>query len=412
MERSLVSAEQVAREAANCFLLVCACCRWPASESRDKAVRRRALSITDWGRFLRIARRHRVVALVQHALASARVELPDRIARVLAEDARQTARQGLALAAETVRLQSLLDQAQIPNVVLKGSPLARLAYGSISLKHSRDIDLLVPPERAAAALDLLEREGYAIRSPAERLSEAQHLAVVRFGKDIELVHHRTNLHAELHWRATYNPYLPEGVDAKSPTQDVVVTGDLGVRTLAAEEHFAYLCVHGALHAWWRLKWLADLNALLAAGSEEETARLFRHAQQRGVGLCAGQALLLCHRLLELKLPDGLHAELESSRRLDRLVAIALDCMVGADPERDLFDRRFAATGILLLPFLLGRGWRYFAAQCRVASISLGDVVRYPLPPSLHFLYPILRLPFWLFRQARQMGGAVRIAFRT
>lgn len=348
-----------------------------------------------------------MVGLVHHALASARVVLPDQTARELAEDAKQTARQGLAMAAEAIRLQRLLDEAHIPNVVLKGAALARLAYGSLAFKHSKDIDLLVPPERAAAALELLACEGYAIRPPTQRLGEAQRLAVIRFGKDFELIHRHTMQQVELHWRTTLNPYLLEGIDAKSPAQEVGVTGSLGIRTLAAEEHFAYLCAHGALHAWSRLKWLADLNALLAAMDEEEMTHLFRYAQEQGVGLCAGQALLLCQRLLELKLPAALQAELESSRRLGRLVAIALDCMTGPDPEREVLDRRFSAMRFALLPFLLGRGWRYLAAQCRVALVGLNDVVRYPLPPSLYFLYPILRLPLWLCRQAHHMAGAVR-----
>lgn len=405
MQRSPTSADAV-REAADCFLLVCACCRWPASASRDEIVGRRAGQVADWERVLRIARRHRALALVHHALTSAGVELPTGVARALAEGAKQTSRQGLAMAAEAIRLQGLLDAAHIPNVVLKGAPLALLAYGSLSLKHGRDIDLLVPPEHAAAALELLEGEGYAIQQPSTPLSAAQRLAVVRFGKDIELAHPLKRLQVELHWRATYNRYLPEGVDAKSPAQEVAVA-DRAVRTLAAEEQFAYLCVHGALHAWKRLKWLADLNALLAAGSKEETARLFRRAQERGAGVCGGQALLLCHRLLGLELGDELRAELNGSRRLERLVAIALGAMAAPDPEGDTPDRPFAAVRMVLLPFRLGRGWRYLAAQVRVASVGPGDVASCPLPPPLHFLYPLLRLPLWLHRQARHMMGAER-----
>ena len=54
----------------------------------------------------------------------------------------------------------------------------------------------------------------------------------------------------------------------SPTQEVAVL-DGSLRTLGDKELFAYLCVHGASHCWFRLKWLADLNAWLAAKHEHE-----------------------------------------------------------------------------------------------------------------------------------------------
>jgi hypothetical protein len=42
-----------------------------------------------------------------------------------------------------------------------------------------------------------------------------------------------------------------------------------------------------------LKWLADINALLAAAPEASSERLFQAAETRGAGLAAAQALLLC-----------------------------------------------------------------------------------------------------------------------
>ena len=71
----------------------------------------------------------------------------------------------------------------------------------------------------------------------------------------------------------------------------------GLRTLGEEDLFAYLCMHGALHWWNRLKWLADVNALLASTPEDGVERLVRAAEARGAGRAAAQALLLCQRLL-------------------------------------------------------------------------------------------------------------------
>jgi hypothetical protein len=284
-------------------------------------------------------------------------------------------------------------------MVLKGIALARLAYGSLELKQALDIDLLVTPDRAEAALQLLERNGFTLVAPAEHLSDDQRRALVRYGKDVELIHRDSNVRVDLLWQLAANPLLLQGIDGHSPTQDVVLDGGASIRTLRDEDLFAYLTVHGAYHAWSRLKWLADLNALIAQRDVAEIEWLYRHAQARGAGFCAGQALLLCHRLLALKLPASLVGELQGNRRVQRLVTIALRAM--ARPEA-ASDRGMADVirGVLT-QFLLGKGWAFFAAQSRIASVGLADVVRVPLPASLHFLYPILRLPLWLWRRSKR-----------
>jgi hypothetical protein len=40
-------------------------------------------------------------------------------------------------------------------------------------------------------------------------------------------------------------------------------GLLDYLRLGEDDPVAYLCMHGALHWWSRLKWLADVNALIA-----------------------------------------------------------------------------------------------------------------------------------------------------
>ena len=50
--------------------------------------------------------------------------------------------------------------------------------------------------------------------------------------------------------------------------------------------------------------------------------------------------------------------------------------------------------------LLGRGWAFYAAQLRLAYAGVADIVSVPLPRPLHFIYPLLRLPLWLWRRAK------------
>lgn len=385
------------------FLLVAACCRWPLDAQAKAAVGAAAVPALDWPYVLRIVKRQRVAGLVHHALTMAGIDVPATEASALAAEAERIVRQNLLLAVESARLQRGFDAAGIAVLTLKGTALAQLAYGSLAYKHSRDIDLLVPAGRAEDALRLLEREGYALSAPADALSEAQRRTVIPYGNEFALRRHGREPLVELRWRLTDNMRLVAGMDAFAQPQTVALSGGAGLRTLSDENLFAYLCVHGASHAWSRLKWLADLNALIANKGETDLERLYRHAQAAGSGLCAGQALLLCYRLLGLKLPAGLGDEIQADKRLRLLVAFALDAMVGPDAETEIENRPFGSTRVALMHFLLGRGAGYFMAQCRVLSVRVSDVVRYPLPPPLHFLYPVLRLPTWLWRRVRRFG---------
>jgi hypothetical protein len=380
------------------FVLVAACCRWPRSQSGNAAVQAAAAAITDWNAVVVAARRQRVVALVHDALLAAGVQLPAAMAAEFTRRAQAIFRKNLLLATETCRLQELLDAAGIPLVALKGVTLAQLAYGSLKLKHTLDIDLLVPPARALAAMALLERDGYALSFPASRLSEAQRHAVVRYSREVAFIHPDRGTLTELQWRVADNPELLKEIHAGSPTQDVVIAEGSSARTLARDDLFAYLCIHGAHHAWSRLKWLADLNAFMAS-TDADIMHLHRHAQARGAGFCSGQALLLCQRLFALPLPDGLASELHGTVRVRKLYAIAAEAIADRTRGEGSGGNAPAAWRSFWTQFLLGHGWAFFAAQVRTAAVGIIDVISLPLPPYLHFLYPLLRLPLWLWRRA-------------
>lgn len=379
------------------FLLAAACCRWPPSEERRAAIAAAAARVADWDLFLATVRRQRIAGLAHAALSEAGVALPAEIARQLAARAHEIAQRNLALAAETARLQRMFDAAQIPALFVKGAALAELAYGTLALKHARDIDLLVLPEQAAAAMLLLEGDHYALRLPAAPMNDAQRPVFIQYGHDVELVSRERNISVELHWRLAYNMALLGGIDAHAPTQEVALPGGT-VRTLTEDALFAYLCVHGALHGWARLKWLADLNAWLSGRGDLE--RRHRQAAARGSGLSAGLALLLCRRLFDLKLPAGLQAALEQDTRLARLAHMSVAQMIRADEGEGVSG----GVRLMIMQCLLRRDWRYWAAQCRYWSVGLPDVVMLPLPRPLHFLYPVLRLPLWLWRRAKSLRG--------
>jgi hypothetical protein len=381
------------------FALAAACCRWQPSEERNFAIRAATQYVHDWDCFLRIVKRHRVTGLAGEALRCAGVALLPQIAGELAALVGRNIRRSMKLAAETGRLQGLLAASGIPVIVLKGVALEQLAYGSFAAKQTRDIDLLVPPERAEAALLILENDGYTLSLPAKRLNKMQRRALIRYGREVELLDPLRRVRVELQWRVADNPLLLKSVDARAATQTVSLSERAVVRTLAPEDLFAYLCLRGARHSWSRLKWLADLNALVVS-SGADIEHLCRHAQKVGAGICAGQALSLCQLLLGLKLPTTLADELQTNKRCRKLVAVALTALTA---PHILSDRDPGIRGVareLRNQFLLGRGLRFYTGQCALAFAGTADIVRLPLPRPLHFIYPLVRVPLWLWRRIK------------
>src|SRR4030095_633160 len=123
------------------------------------------------------------------------------------------------------------------------------------------------------------------------------------------------LRIELHWRLFLNAHAMVEASIMAASRVVPLTGTTGLRTMGQEDLFAYLCMHGALHWWNRLKWIADVNALLAASSEARIEHLFHAAELRGTGRAAAQSMMLCRRLFGANLPSTLMSQFDKSSLL-------------------------------------------------------------------------------------------------
>jgi hypothetical protein len=282
-----------------------------------------------------------------------------------------------------------------------------LAFGNVGLRASQDIDLLVTYDVIPAATELLLRAGYYRSDPPPDISDAQLRLVMPLRKDLVFVHKKTRLQIELHWRLFLNPHAMAEASIMAKSTFVPLTGTQGLRTLGEESLFAYLCMHGALHWWNRLKWLADINALLMAAPEARVECLVRAAETRGAGRAAVQAMLLCRRLLSTPFPARLVAGLGTGPVGRWLEATALNAMTSRLGEQDPHDTRFGTTRGSLSSFLLSGSWRYRLAELNVQLSNQADVLAVPLPKYLRFLYPVLRLPLWVSRHAAKRG--IRLA---
>jgi hypothetical protein len=387
------------------FALAAACAIWPRSERRVDSVRRAAAGVSDWDRFVRVVMRQRVQGLAYDGIVSARVEPPPRILETLRAEAQFVARQNLAMTAEAIRLRGSLAEAGLPVAFLKGATLAIIAYGSLGLRHSKDIDALVPADCVFAAAEILVRHGYVRLAPAPSFDGRKLQLWLKHFNHFTFYHREKRIEVGLHWRLSDNPLL-SAVPAPDSWREVAVTSTASLPTLAHPDLFSYLCIHGAYHAWFRLKWVADIGALLAAAPKNGADHLLSDAENRGPARPVAQAALLADRLLGAPLSP--HSDSRRTPVARCLATMALAAMTRGNGEREPPDLLFGSTLIRLSEYLLD-GWRFKLAQLGHDLVSVEDWRSVPLPDRYAFFYPLLRLPLWAWRRMVARGRARRRA---
>lgn len=250
------------------FALVCACCRWPRSQESLAEIARLAQAV-DWDRLVTITRRQRVQGLVADGLRAAGLEVPGKIAR----SSHDMQIRNLTMTAEIARLRDHLAASGVDSLFVKGAPLAMLAYGTTKLKMSLDIDILVSPRDIGAVCEVLTGLGYHREVPDASIPPEGLGAWIEHFKETSWRHPDLRTSIDLHGRLATNPQLIPDIGLASPRESVEIRPGSTVATLRQDYLMVYLCVHGAEAAWSRLKWLADLAAMVAAISEEELAQV-------------------------------------------------------------------------------------------------------------------------------------------
>ena len=310
---------------------------------------------------LRLFRRHRIEGLAWRALSRAGVALPAGSAEPLKARADRATATNMQAALVMARLQRRFAAARVDLLFIKGLTLGQLAYGNPLAKAAWDIDVLVAEADVAAAADLLAAEGFECVIP-----------VPRDGTDGLLRWHATAKESvwrdeegrivELHDGLADHPLLIPDIGMTSPRQEVTVGHGLVFPTLATPELYAYLAVHGGWSGWFRLKWLADVAALLSGRTAAEISALHDAAEGFGAERASALALLLGEWLFGLELAPELRERLAADRKAQALFRIVASALSGRFMLEELDQTRLGTWWMHRVQLGLGGGARYKLIQ--------------------------------------------------
>jgi hypothetical protein len=391
-------------------LLLC-CARTRLDAPVSERLRNLAQLDIDWKALLQTARCHGLLALLYRNLAATAPDLmPQAVLDEYREQYRIAAWCNLFLTTQLVQILRRLEETGIRVVPLKGPVLAATLYGDLTLRDFGDLDILIPPEQAWQARDVLIAAGYRPHAPATPIH-----AAIDFRSPREHHFALTSLDGrvivEVHWRLAQPCYaFPLDSDRLWRCLVRVPLATTTVAGFPPEELLLILCQHGAKHAWNQLKFICDVAELLRAQLDLNWDRFRQRVRTIGCERMVDVGLLLAQKLLGADLSGETSNGTRTDPMVQALVREVCERLFrrdpdGSDPEdKWLFylrarerwrDRVQVCRGLGAIPN--GTDWTVFPLRARCCyylakAVLPGqrdrEVVK--LPAAFSVVYVIIR----------------------
>lgn len=218
---------------------------------------------------------------------------------------------------------SVLTEAGIETVVLKGMALALTVYSNPRWRLKADLDLWVQPVQLAEAIAALQKVGYQPHDNQERPPALTYL----FGGEQQLTSDIPGRGlVELHWPAIRGEWVRltaaldhDGIWARR--QQVVADG-LELYVMALEDMFLHICLHLAINHKFNQPWLRgllDVHLIVQKLSEKSWQEIIQRAQAWRITTVLWTVLNLSRKLLATPVPDVVLSTLSPSPLRCRLI---------------------------------------------------------------------------------------------
>ena len=196
-----------------------------------------------------------------------------------------------------------LHEAGIAVMLSKGLALAASVYPGPALRPMSDIDLLVPPAQALAALDLLMSAGWAEEPAAARQwqDRREDMLILTIGSNL---HHADKGEVDLHWTLMHGAGGTGLDEAVWSSARMVMIGAVQALRPSATFMLLHVIAHGLRpNAMSPLRWVTDAAMLLRHEGESVDWPQFHHwAARLGVRRRVAQGLMFLRDEMGLPVP--------------------------------------------------------------------------------------------------------------
>ena len=385
--------------------LVLLCIRQQVTEKVQEDIYMLTAGPMDWDLFMHLTVRHRVYPLAYRYLSMCNHSVvPHKVINILRQKSRENMSKSLQMTGELVKVLRGMEDKGIHAVVLKGLPLAYKLYGNVAVRPSRDLDILVWPADVEKARKVLEEQGYNRKHPSFIETPARLRIWMKAQHHFAYWHQEKEIYVELHWRLGHQGVEIPLTAVKNSLTQVKIAGQL-ICVPKTEELLLFLVMHGAGHAWFRLRWICDI-AMILRQEGFCWERLYGLAGRLGVTTLLNHAVILARNLLEATVPDNIAAAAEKDCKAQKWALMAIPFIFVVN-----FD--FAHLRISMpmyyhykrYEYSIKDGWRSkLAYLCSRFSPEERDIEQIVLPAYLYFIYYLIRPFTWFSRRVAQSLG--------
>lgn len=238
-------------------------CRYPFEEKNREPLSRLIKGVPDWHKLVDLINDHGIIALAAYNIKECGLEreIPEEAMAVLDNGYLQSIVRNSWLTERWKEVNTILGNAGIKHVLLKGMALEHTIYGSRGLRQMNDNDILVKRDDAFKAWSLLQNKGFShelIKSPLHKkimLDIGKHLpCLYKNGYAIE-IHHKL-FDNTINNNKSYNELVDDAVE--------IIIGDIKAYILSEEIQLMHLTDHLRKHSaegTWQFRLYNDIILL-------------------------------------------------------------------------------------------------------------------------------------------------------
>lgn len=276
---------------------------------------------------------------------------------------------------QLLKVLNMLADAGVEAMPFKGPALAVQAYGDLSIRSFSDLDVLIHEKDFDLSYYLLTKNGFVPECTIDSITKKK-LAMRK--KDLSFS--KENFFLEVHFNF-FERYQSVNLDIahiRKQRKSVSLNEQI-VWTISNNDLLVILCIHGTMHLWNHLKWLADISYLITHSSDLNWDEILKLGNELGVKRIILISLLLAEKFCGLKLPPKIKELFDSDKYIYKLATKSSSFFI-QDNEKMVFTFPiYYFKSRELLRHKIGYGFFFFVDNILFPGPRDYKIISFPEP---------------------------------